>query len=149
MQSIYFDLTRIKKLYFDSSYFYLFCLYTCYYWNRGFKSHFLHLFFLEIYFIIFNSYDIVMTEYMHTMLALCILNDYVSFYKVFFIRSYLLKVSSRAVIPNPDHSGSSACRALIAPPLRLAKLGIGCPYMSIFIHSGIEIILKYFLWVLV
>ena len=34
-----------------------------------------------------------------------------------FIRLYLsftclLKVSSRAVIPNPDHSGSNACRAL-------------------------------------
>ena len=42
-------------------------------------------FFIEIYLIIFNSYDIVMTGYMHTMLALCVLNDYISFYKVIFI----------------------------------------------------------------
>ena len=30
---MYFDLTLIKKLDFDSSYFYLFCLYTRYYWE--------------------------------------------------------------------------------------------------------------------
>ena len=33
MQPIYFDLTRIKKLNFDSSYFYSFCLCTPYYWE--------------------------------------------------------------------------------------------------------------------
>ena len=51
----------------------------------GFESHFLHLVSIEIYLIIFNSYDIIMTGYMHTMLDLCVLNDYVSFYKVIFI----------------------------------------------------------------
>ena len=37
---------------------------------------------------------------MHTMLALCVLNDYVSFYKVLFIIYLPVKVSSHAVIPN-------------------------------------------------
>ena len=66
----------------------------------GFESHFLHMVFIEIYHIIFNSYDIVMTGYMHTMLALCVLNNYTSFYEVIFIIYLRLKVSSRAVIPN-------------------------------------------------
>ena len=49
-----------------------------------FESHFLHLFFIEILLIILNSYDIVITGYMHTMIVLCVLNDYVSFYNVIF-----------------------------------------------------------------
>ena len=36
-----------------------------------FESRFLHLAFIEIYLIILNSYDIVMTGYMHPMIALC------------------------------------------------------------------------------
>ena len=66
----------------------------------GFETHFLHLVFIEIYLIIFNSYDIVMTGYMHTMLTLCVLNDYVSIYNVIFIIHLPLKVSIRTVIPN-------------------------------------------------
>ena len=34
-----------------------------------FKSCFLHLVFIKIYLIILNSYDIVITGYMHTMIA--------------------------------------------------------------------------------
>ena len=41
MQFIYFDLTRIKKLDFDSSYSYLFCLYTHYYWEAWVQNSFL------------------------------------------------------------------------------------------------------------
>ena len=83
---IYFDLTRIKKWYFDSSYFSTRSACTRYYTGKCmFESHFLDLFFIEIYLIIFNSYDIIMKRYMHTTIALCVLNDYIFFYKVIFI----------------------------------------------------------------
>ena len=80
--------------------------------KRGFESHCLHWVFIEIHLIIFNAYDIVTTLYKHTMLALCVLNHYVSFYKVIFIIYLLLIVSSRRVIPNPRSLSSSACRVL-------------------------------------
>ena len=141
MQYIYFDLTQIKKLYFDSSYFFT-C--TWYYWEvySMFESRFLHLVFIEIYLIISNSYDIVMTGYnMHTMIALCVLNDYVSFYKVIFIIYLPLKVSMSC----SDFEPSTAlvwCEWM--QPLtdcamwHLAEIGIGCSYISIFIHSDIN-----------
>ena len=69
MQSIYFDLTRIKKLDFDSSYFYSFCLYTRYYWEAWVRISLLTLVFIEIYLIIFNSYNIVMTGYMQYIVS--------------------------------------------------------------------------------
>ena len=74
----------------------------------GFEPYFLHLVFIEIYLIIFNSYDIIITGYMRTMLALCVLNDYVSFYKVIFIIYLPPKLAWRAVILNPRlHGGWS------------------------------------------
>ena len=49
-----------------------------------------------------------MTGYMHTMLALCVLTDCVSFYMVIFIIYLPQKVAHRAVIPNPrPHGGWS------------------------------------------
>ena len=76
----------------------------------GFELYFLHSVFIEIYLIIFNSYDIVMTGYMHIMLALCVLNDYISFYKFIFIVYLPLKLDRRAVILNPrPHGGWSGC----------------------------------------
>ena len=60
--------------------------------KRGFESHFLPLVIIEIYLIIFNSYDIVMTGYMHTMLALCVLDDHVFIYELIFIIYLPLKV---------------------------------------------------------
>ena len=54
--------------------------------------------------------------YMHTMLASCVLNDYVSFYKFIFIIYLPLKLNRRAVITNPrPHGGLEwMCRALAA-----------------------------------
>ena len=60
-----------------------------------FEPYFLHLVFIEIDLIIFNSYGIVMTGYMHTMLASCVLSDFVSFYKVIFIIYLPLKLARR------------------------------------------------------
>ena len=54
-----------------------------------FESRFLHLFFIEIYFIILNSYD-MLYAYNDSM---CVLNYYISFYKVIFIIYLPLKVS--------------------------------------------------------
>ena len=51
----------------------------------GFEPYFLHSVCIKIYLIIFNSYNIVMTGYMHTMLVSCVLNNYVSLYKFIFI----------------------------------------------------------------
>ena len=80
-----------------------------YYWVR--TQLLKHLIFIEIY-LNFNSYDIVTTGYMHTMLALCVLNDYVCFYKVIFIIYLPLKVSSALWFRNRDHGRGSACRAI-------------------------------------
>ena len=63
---------------------------------------------------------------MYTMLALCVLNDYVSFYNVIFIIYLPLKVSSRAVIPNPRPRG----REIFSENL----------YMQIFIYNFGQII---------
>ena len=51
----------------------------------GFKSHFLHLVFIEIYLFIFNSYDIVMTGYMHYNVSFMCPERLCIFYKVIFI----------------------------------------------------------------
>ena len=83
------------------------------------------------------------------MLALCVLNDYVSFYRLYLSFTYLSLKSLQSCSdsePRPLRQVHVEHK-LIAPPPRLAKLGIGCPYMSIFIHSEIEIILKYFSWI--
>ena len=63
MQSIYFDLSRIKKLDFDLSYFYSFCLYTRCYCEAGVRISLLTFGFYRNLPIILNSYDIVMPEY--------------------------------------------------------------------------------------
>ena len=81
----------------------------------GFESHFLHLFFIEIYLIIFNSDDIVMTEYMYTMYVYSVNVSWTIAYS--FIRSYLsftyLWISPvEQWFRNPDQAGVSACRAL-------------------------------------
>ena len=76
----------------------------------GFEPYFLYFIFIEIYLILFNTYNIVMTGYMHTMLALCVLNDYVSFYKVIFIIYLSQKVSCHAVNLNMrPHGGGTGC----------------------------------------
>ena len=59
---------------------------------------------------IFISYDIVMTRYMHTMLGLFVLNDYLSFYKVIFI---ILLTSKNIPVAkwfrNHDRTGVRVC----------------------------------------
>ena len=60
-----------------------------------------------------------MTGYMDIMLALCVLNDYVSFYNVIFIIYLPLKVSRSAVIKNPRPRGCEDVHVepkLIDPP---------------------------------
>ena len=72
----------------------------------GFEPYFLHVFFIEIYLIIFNSYNIVMTGYMYTKLASCVLIFiYHLTHKHIFIIYLLLKITMRAVIPNPGPHG--------------------------------------------
>ena len=68
--SIYFDLTQIKKLYFDSSYFCSIFLCTVRPGSEGSNLTSDIFFFMEIYLIIFNSYHIVMTGY-NIMLTIC------------------------------------------------------------------------------
>ena len=113
--------------------------------KRGLESHFLHLFFIENHLIIFNSYNIVMTGYMHTMLALCVLHDYIFYYKVIFIIYLPLKVPVSQGFQTRDHSGSSACRGLTdCTTTELSKTRY---WLSIYEHihsSEIEFKLKYF-----
>ena len=106
-----------------------------------FESRFLHLVFIEICLIISNSYDIVMTGYMHTLIDLCVLNDYVSFYKVIFIIYFPLKVSMSRIDFEP---GTMPVWCEWVQPItdcatrHLAEIGIDCSYISIFIHSDIN-----------
>ena len=53
--------------------------------NSGFESHFLHLVFIEIYFIIFNSFDSVITGYMHYSVSYMCAERLGIFYKDIFI----------------------------------------------------------------
>ena len=80
--------------------------------KHGFKSHFLHLVFIEID-LIFNSYDIVMTGYMHYNVSfMC--PEWLCIFLLGHI--YHLLTSKKSPVMHwfrtPDHSGSSACRAL-------------------------------------
>ena len=81
----------------------------------GFEPHFWHLFFIEIFSVIFNSCYIVLTGYMFTMF---VLNDYVYFYKVV-LHIYLpINLSSSAAIWNPDHAGDAELQPIKPPRAR-------------------------------
>ena len=92
--------------------FYSFCLYTVLLGSVCSNLTFYNWFYIEIYLIIFHSYDIVMTGYMHTIIALCVLNDYVSFYKVIFIIYIPIKVPVAKWFRTQDHAVVSWCRAV-------------------------------------
>ena len=98
IQSIYFDLTRIKKLYFDLSYFFT-C--TWYYWEVYVQISLLAFVFyrnLPHYFeFIRHCYDRI---YAYND-SLCVLNYYVSFNKVIFGIYLPVKSPRHAVISNP------------------------------------------------
>ena len=101
-----------------------------------FESRFLHLVFIEIHLIILNSYDRIYANND----SLCVLNYYVSFYKVIFNNNLPLKVSmSRSDFEPWYRAGVSGCRALADCAMQhLAEIGIGCSYMSIFIHYNMN-----------
>ena len=86
----------------------------------GFESHFWHFVFVKIYLIIFNSYHIAMTGYMFTMFALCILNDWVYFYKIILHIYLLLNLSYPAVISNPGN-WCTRCGALTNAATKSSK----------------------------
>ena len=105
-----------------------------------FESRFLHLVFIEIYLIILNSYPHCYDRIYAYNYSLCVLNYYVSFYKVTFIIYLPLKVSMSHSDFEPDTAARvSGCRASAnCATWHLAEIGIGCSYMSIFIHSDMN-----------